>query len=237
LEGDEAKRLLLAALQAAERHLETCPGYTATFIRQERLRQTLGPVQTLHLKVRHQPFSVYLKFLAPKTGKEVIFVEGQRDNKMIGHNGDWTRRLLPRLVVGPTDPVALIDNRHPITDAGLLNLTRRLIGYRLKDLTDPSASTVLDRVSDDEGQTWLRSIHHHSHYSDDRPFQHVEVHYDPDSLIPRRIWCYQWPESGATNSEERLLAESYRYDDLNFSGDISDLDFDPANPAYAFTRY
>ena len=37
----------------------------------------------------HQPFSVYMKFLKPRAvaGREVIWVKGQNDNKLIAHEG------------------------------------------------------------------------------------------------------------------------------------------------------
>ena len=53
------------------------------------------------MKVRNRPFAIYLKFLAPKAGKEVVYAEGHHDNKVIAHNGDWTRKLVPRLAVAP----------------------------------------------------------------------------------------------------------------------------------------
>jgi hypothetical protein len=235
LEGEPAKRLLLEVLKADRRRLEGVAGYTATFRKQERVKGKLGPLQTLAMKVRHRPFSVYLKFLAPKAGKEVVYAQGRHEDKVIAHNGDWTRRLIPRLAVKPTDPLALADSRHPITDAGLLNLVDKLIFFRELDLTDPEAVTVLDRTTDAEGQVWLRSWHSHPHYNGQRPFARVEVLYDPETLLPMSITNYDWPAPG--HSGDLLLAEHYDYDDLTLDAALSDRDFDPANPDYAFTRY
>src|SRR5262249_23303784 len=106
LEGREAKELLLAFVEDAARRLDRASGYTATFKKQERINGTLGPEQTMAMKVRHHPFAVYLKFLAPKAGKEVVFAEGHHGNRVIAHNGDWTRRLVPRLAVAPDSPTA-----------------------------------------------------------------------------------------------------------------------------------
>jgi hypothetical protein len=235
LEGQPAKVLLLDALLAAQRRLSQIPSYTATFHKQERIRGKLGPVQTLAMKVRQEPFSIYLKFLKPKAGKEVVFCEGSHDNHVIAHNGDWTRRLIPRLKVAPTDPLALADSRHPVTDAGLHNLTDRLVAFRRLDLQDPEAGTVLDWTTDERGRRWPRSIHTHPHQRPERPFAYVEVLYDPETLIPRKISSYDWPEPGHTGPLN--LAECYAYDDLDLDAVLSDQDFDPANPEYAFTRF
>ena len=70
-----------------------------------------APEQTLAMKVRNRPFAIYLKFLAPKAGKEVVYAEGHHDNKVIAHNGDWTRKLVPRLAVAPDS--AARPGRHP----------------------------------------------------------------------------------------------------------------------------
>jgi hypothetical protein len=235
LEGARAKALLLDVLLAAAERLNRVDGYTATFQKQERIKGTLGPVQRLAMKVRHRPFAVYFKFLAPQAGKEVVYAEGHHDNKMIAHAGGVARLLVPRLAVAPDHPLALADARHPVTEAGLANLTAKLIGFRRKDLDDPEAETVLDRSRDDSGREWLRSVHLHPKPHPGRPFARVEVLYDPETFFPVDIRSYDWPAPGA--SDEPPLAEHYRYEDLDLDARLTTLDFDPANPAYAFHRY
>ncbi len=235
MEGEPAKRVLLAALREADAHLDRAAGYTAILTRRERIRGALGPEQTIALKIQHEPFGVYMRFLAPKAGKEAVYLEGAHDNKLVAHNGDWTRRLIPRLTVDPTDPIALRDNRHPITDAGLANLVGKLVRYREHDLVDPHAVTVLDRVVDAAGRPWLYSLHTHPTRVPERPFARVEVWYHPDTFVPHRIASYEWPDPG--HEGDLLLAETYRYDDVNLDADLTALDFDPANPDYAFRRY
>lgn len=236
LEGAEAKERLLAILEDAARRLDGAAGYTATFRKQERINGTLHPEQTMAMKVRQRPFAVYLKFLAPKLGKEVIYAEGHRHNKVLAHNGDWTRRLVPRLEVAPDSPTALAESRHPITEAGLSNLTRKLIAFRKLDLLDPEAVTVLDRTTGPDGRPWLRSTHLHEHPDPSRPFRRIEVLYDPETHFPLRISSYDWPAPGSSDGPPPL-AERYAYDDLVLDAPLTTLDFDPANPAYEFLRY
>ena len=236
LEGEPAKRVLLDVLRVARKRLDGVEGYTATFLRQERIGGKLGPAQTLRMKARPRPFAIYLKVVAPKPGKEVVFVKGKHGDKMIAHNGDWKDRLIPRIKLDPRGVVALAENRHPITEAGLLNLTDKLIGFRTMDLSDPEAVTILDRTIDADGQDWLRSVHTHPHRRPERPFARVEVLYDPQTFLPMRISSYDWPEVGCEAADLRL-AERYRYDDLDLDARLTELDFDPANPSYAFSRY
>ncbi|MDR3633893.1 MAG: DUF1571 domain-containing protein [Isosphaeraceae bacterium] len=233
-DGDTAKKVLLATLIAVAEHLNDVDTYTATFKKQERLNGKLGVVQTLAMKVRHKPFAIYFKFLAPSPGKEVVYAEGHHENKVIAHSPGVAGWLVPRLAVPPNHPLALAESRHSVTEAGLANLTKKLIRFRELDLSDPEAVTILDRTTDDQGRPRLRSVHTHPHANADRPFCRVEVLYDPDSRIPVDIRNYEWPASG--HGDVLSLAEHYRYEDLNLNADLSALDFDPANPEYAFRR-
>ncbi len=45
---------------------------------------------------------------------------------------------------------------------------------------------------------------------------------------------YDW--LGPGHEGDLLLAERYAYEDLNLNATLTTLDFDPANPAYAFHR-
>lgn len=235
LDGMPAKELLLTTLERVQERFAKVEGYTATFHKQERLRGKLGPEQTLAMKVRERPFAVYFKFLAPNPGKEVVYAEGQRDNKVIAHSTGVSRLLVPRLMVPPDHPLALADSRHPVTEAGLSHLIDRLVGFRHKDIKDASATTILDRATDLAGKPCLRSTHFHVHKTPERPFARVEVLYHPDTRIPFQISSYDWPEAGHTG--DLLLAERYSYENVNTEATLTVLDFDPANPDYAFHRY
>ncbi len=236
LDGPEAKALLLNVMLAVQARLEAQPGYTVTFKKSERIDGQLQPEQTLEMKIRHKPFGLYLKFLKPDAGKEVVYHEGHYDNDLIAHGGKLTRLFLPRLKVPPDSPLALKGNRHPVTEAGLLNLTRKLVRFRMLDLNDVDAGTVLDRVTEPDGKTYLRSVHTHPHNTGVRPFSYVEILYDPETRIPVRFTGYDWPQSDS-ESGERILGEQYCYEALNLEANLTDLDFDPANPAYEFKRF
>ncbi|CAN5700404.1 DUF1571 domain-containing protein [soil metagenome] len=238
LEGVPAKQLLLDELIRAARLLDQVDGYTATLHRQERIDDTLNAEQVLTIKVRHHPFAVYLKFQVPDNGKEALYVEGQHDNKVIANLGGVARRLVPRLPLDPEGPLALSENRHPITEAGLANLIHKLIRYRKLDLLDPLAETILDQIEDEQGRRWYRSLHTHPRQTDERPFARVEVLYCPRTKLPLHIRNYDWPESGTYEEGQPVqLAERYHYEDLNLDSSLSAQDFDASNPDYSFRRY
>lgn len=235
LDGTPAKQLLLDTLLHVGRRLDQVEGYTATFRKTERLGGVLGSEHTMAMKVRHEPFAVYFKYLNPQAGKEVVYAEGRHDNKLIAHSTGVSRWLVPRLAVPPDHPLAMAEARHSITEAGLKNLTAKLIEFRRIDLQDAEAVTILDRTTDAKGRPRLRSIHKHVHQNPTRPFIYVEVLYDVESRLPLQISNYDWPAPGQEG--QLVLAERYAYDDLDLGASLSALDFDPANPAYAFHRY
>ena len=235
MDGDEAKRILLESAKRSVAKMEQVLAYTAIFRRQERIGGVLGPEIVSQLKIRNRPFAIYLKNLSPKAGKEIVYAEGHHDNKVIAHNGDWTRRLIPRLAVAPDSALALSDSRHPVTDAGLLNLSRTLLRYRTMDIGDDAAATVIDRITLDNGRQALRSFHSHNKPDDGRPFCQVEILYDLETQIPFQIKSYDWP--APDHKGELNLAERYTYENLNLNAPLTAIDFDPANPDYAFMRF
>ena len=233
LEGRAAKELLLKTLEAVNRRFSAIGSYTVTFRKQERIKGNLLPEQTYFLKVRHEPFAVYMKGIRPVAGRELIYAEGYHDNHVIGHPAGLSRLLVPRLKLPPDHPLILAESRHPMNQAGLGNLIRKLIGYRRMDLEESDETTVLDRIITPKGQAWLRSSHVHSQSRPGRPLAETEVLYDPATRVPLRFTGYDWPSPGQS---EKLLGERYCYDDLVPEAGLTPEDFDPSNPEYAFHR-
>ena len=90
-----------AALEIARdglRHIDAnIHNYAATLIKRERVSGELLEYQSLDVKIRHRrtagektvsPFSVYLRFVAPQSvaGREVIWVEGRNEGKLVAHD-------------------------------------------------------------------------------------------------------------------------------------------------------
>ena len=74
----------------------------------------------------HQPFSVYMAFLKPYRGREVVYVDGQNDGKMVVLEAGF-KRLLGKMNLDPNGTLAMNGQKHPITDVGIRNLTAKLI--------------------------------------------------------------------------------------------------------------
>lgn len=134
LQGKLALTTYLVLLNEAREKLLKCPGYTATFLKQEKIgKNPLDTLQTIEMKLRHAPFSVYMKWVTVKEGQELLYVDGELDDRMLVKKGGVLSRM-PSVKLAPDSPLALRESRHPVTDAGLLRLTEKLLKFRTEDL-------------------------------------------------------------------------------------------------------
>ena len=123
---------LAPAIQIARAALENIQtnvkDYTATLVKRERVNGKLNEPESMFLKVRQEPFSVYMGFVTPERlkGQEVIYVAGQNGGNMLAH-GVGLQKLIGMIQLAPTSPLAMAGQRYPITEIGIENLTRRLI--------------------------------------------------------------------------------------------------------------
>jgi len=77
---------LLMAMEAAYRGVRD---YTATLMKQERVKGKLLPRETIAVKFR-RPYAIYMKWTgAVKAGQEVIYVRGRNDGKLSAHPGKF----------------------------------------------------------------------------------------------------------------------------------------------------
>ena len=86
----------------------------------------------MSIKIRHDPFSVYVCFQAPASvkGQEVIYVAGRNQGNLLAHKAH-----VPVTVSLHPDGLIAMNGRHyPITEIGLVNLVRRLVEVGQQDL-------------------------------------------------------------------------------------------------------
>ena len=90
----------------------------------------------MYVKVRHKPFSVYIYFVSPAKikGQEVIFVEGKNDGKIWADTVGIKDKLVGTVSLFPDGQVAMEGQRYPLTQLGILNLTKRLVQVAEQDI-------------------------------------------------------------------------------------------------------
>jgi hypothetical protein len=216
-----------ALLNQSEEHLRQWPGYTATFVQQVSKDGILHDVQEIDVKVRHEPFSVYMKWR--EKGQEVLYVDGENDGRLLARR---TRGLFQRTVkLPPASRIAMLDARQPVTEVGLLGL---VVNARRELHSCPSLAGVGCEVSLAEvaGQP-VRKYHVtfaapevHATYS------YCDVCFRDDAPVPVSITCHGWTADGKPGE----MLEYYWYHSVRTEPAVTDHDFDPANADYAFRK-
>src|SRR5260370_35251192 len=75
--------------------------------------------QVMVLKFRREPFSVYLKYVEPHAGREVIYVEGRNKGKLQVHEPSGLASVIGTISLAPTGNEAMKENRYPVTLLGM----------------------------------------------------------------------------------------------------------------------
>jgi len=238
-----ALQLHMTLLELGKQRIEKFPDYTATFIKQERPDgDDLQEVQTLSIKMRHKPFSIYMKWLeGGDVGREVIYVDGLNDNKMLVHVGGLKGRLLPHLKLDPTGSLAMAEARHPIGELGLLHLTDLLISYRKRDMGLKSGVRweMIKEQKFQDRECYCFVVEYDSREIE--PVYRKSITYiDKELAIPICVRNFGWaePDSELTGQELDVatLIEYYGYSDIRFDRRLGDADFDKTNEEYTFRR-
>ena len=106
-------------LGKAQKTLASTRDYTGMLIRTERID---GKISRQYNKFKFaKPFKVYLGFIRPHKGREVIYVRGWNNGNLKVHNGSF-----PDLTINldPRGFLAMRTSHHPITHFGLANIAR-----------------------------------------------------------------------------------------------------------------
>src|SRR4051812_5033855 len=80
--------------------------YSCTLIKQERVDGELGEEQHIMMKIMDQPFSVYMQFLQPFAGREVAYVNGQNDGRLVVLDAGF-KRMMGKMNLDPNGSLAM----------------------------------------------------------------------------------------------------------------------------------
>jgi hypothetical protein len=214
------------------RALDKVQDYSTIIVKRERIDGKLAEPQTILLKVRHKPFSVYMNFLKPDSlkGREVIYVQGANDGKMLAH-GTRFEKIAGTLPLDPTGPIAMRGQRYPITEIGIYNLVRRLVEVGEKDSQYGECEVKFfpgAKINKREC-TCIEVVHPKARRN--FLFHVAKIFVDDEWNIPIRYESYDWPAKAGGKPE---LIEEYTYLNVKFNNGFADGDFDIRNPNYGF---
>ena len=199
--------------------LQTVKTYSATFSKKEVVGKKMIE-QTMQLKMRHKPFSVYLKFANPHSGREVIYVDGHNDGKLVVNLGGTLGKILGLRKLKPNAKLVMKENRYPITDIGILRMLETVV-QRWEKL--PRNSKVRYFPNAKMGKKSVRVIQViHPKRSAGNPFHMTRLYIDNKTRLPIRVQQYGFPRKSGGKPP---LIEEYTYSNLKLDKRIGDSDF------------
>ena len=223
-------------LEKAEAVLKSMPGYTATFSKQEIVAEELTDEQVMQVKIRHEPFSVYMKWTTGHKGRQLLYVNGENKGRMLVKLGGWKKRL-PALKLDPSGKLAMKESRYPITKAGLLELVRESLAIRRGDMGKSSGvKCQLVENHEFDSRPCYAFVVEYADRSASQRYRKSEMLIDRELGVPVMVRNFGWPAEGFAGevTDESTLVEFYTYRDIKFQSEVAGGDFDRGNKAYRF---
>lgn len=238
MSAEQMLRLKVELLERGRDDLLQRPGYIARFTKQEVVHGELLDEQTMLMKCRHEPFSVYLAWETGDVGREVLYVEGEHNDKLLAHDGGWKSRL-PAIWLKPDSSLALRDARYPVTDAGLAGLMNIMLATHRQDLEEANfASCTLQTRNGPNGRRCQEFTTRYKSAAASPMYRKSITCLDEEWNVPLETHHFEWPRDGVTGTEAAVdaatLIESYRFEDVEFRDRWQADDFDRANAHYYF---
>lgn len=202
--------------------------YRTLFIKRERIKgQVLR--QTLDMKFRTEPKSVYLRFQDPHPGREVIYVDGLNRGNLLVHE-EGIKSLAGTLSLSPTHDDAMKESRYPITMSGMVTMVETILKQweqetKFGEIDVQFAPSV--KVGDYDCKT-ITSTHPalRPHFR----FHKTVLYIDNKTNLPVRVEQYGFPQAG----QQPPLVEEYTFAKLQTNVGFTNNDFDPRNREYKF---
>ena len=231
--GEHPLAPVLRELKASQEEIDrNVRDYSCTLIKRERVDGELGDYQYIFLKIMHQPFSVYMSFLKPYAGREVAYVQGQNNGKLVVLEAGFTR-LLGKIDLDPNGTRTMSGQKYPITDVGIRNLTVKLakMWQAETQFAECEVSTKADTKINGRSATMVQVVHPIARQN--FRFHVARLFFDNELQIPIHFDAYLWP---AEEGGEPPLDESYTYSNLKINNGFTARDFDAANNPDIFKK-
>jgi hypothetical protein len=235
--SSETEHPLTNALKVAresQKALEGVKDYRANFYKKEMVRRTMIP-HDMQIKFRAEPFSVYLKFLRTHQGREVLYVAGKNNGKLMAHEGSGIKSIVGTLSLVPTSREAMAEGRYPITEIGMHKMLDGVV--RQWEVESKFGEIKVDHYEEAELETTAGKVKcdafvsQHPQPRNEFKFQKTVLYIDKATRYPVRVEQYDFPQKPGG---EPLLVEEYTYSNIEANVDLTDRDFDPKNPQYKF---
>jgi hypothetical protein len=245
-DGTSEEHPLLPLMRLAEkrlRWLDVVQDYTCTVAKRERIDGRLQEAQSMLVKLRQAqvrgsqavaPLSVYLRYLGPSEveGREVLYVQGANQNKMIVRRGG-PRFSYVTVSVAPDSPAAFQDSNHPITEVGFRSMLLQLLAYGREDLQHGECEVKYYTNAKINDRSCTVAQITHPVRRDYFQYHVAQIFIDDQLQLPVRFVVYDWAEQEGGSSP---LIEEYTVLNVKLNAGLTDYDFDYRNENYKFSK-
>lgn len=210
--------------------LSNVKDFTASFSKQELINGKMV-VQQMDIKQRKEPYSVYIKYKTPATGREVLYVHGQNNNQMLAHETAGLKAMIGTVSLATNSPMVMEENRYPITMLGMSPLLNNVI-RQWEEETKFGEVDVKFYPDAKLGQIACEVIEA-THPQPRRQFRfHItRLYFDKTTHYPIRLEQYAFPQ---VQGQQPILVEEYTFTNIQTNVNLTEKDFNPKNPAYGF---
>ena len=227
---DRAKQLMVAC----QARYDAIQDYTCTFFKREAIAGKLSEYHVMKFKARTQPLSFYIKCSSPRQGREAIWIKGKNNGKVVAHDAGMIKVLAGTMYLDPKGDIAMEDNRHPITEAGLGHMIDTVRHNWDLELQAGVTQVLIQPGIKVGDRDCTRIETTHPQRNNAFIFHRARVYIDTQLGLPIRLEGFDWPRFPGAEPE---LVEEYTFDHLKVNVGLGDRDFDPANPSYAYGRF
>ncbi len=232
LEPREGEHPLTPCLRMAKRSLAEIDAnvrdYSCDFTKRERVDGKLGAPSFMYMQTMHEPFGVYLLFKKPKRGQECLYVDGECNNKLLARGHGWRGTIAGVLHLDPKGTRAMDGQLHPITKAGIRNLTETIIQIAENDVNFGECEVKHHMDVKIDGRPTVMIEATHPVPRRDFRFHVAKIYIDREYHIPVAFQAYSWPE---TDGGDPVLEEQYIYTNLKINNGYTAREFSEDNPA------
>lgn len=155
-------------------------------------------------------------------GREVIYVEGKYDDKLVAHPGGFLKTFT--LHLDPESTLAMQKNHHSLRNSGMEKMITLIkSNYVMANEKDIDVIRFMGNGRIDGKK--VRIVQ--GHFPENQGFyaRRISIYFCPKVKLPLKISIY--------NGSDQLV-EEYVFRDLKINVGLTENDFSPSNPKYSY---
>lgn len=230
--GEERHPLepVIAFAEESREAMKEVKDYTAVFMKKELVGGQMV-VQTMDMKFREKPFSVYFRYRSgQEQGREVLFVAGRNNNNLLVKE-TGIKAVAGTIPLRPNDPKVMAENRYPITKVGISNILET--AFEIWEVEKKFGEVDVKFYPNAKlGEVACQTFEIiHPQPRKEFKYHISRLYFDKKTKLPIRAERFSWPRNPG---DKPPLMEEYTYNNLKLNVGLKDVDFDTRNPNYGF---